>query len=514
MADFPMAINSPAYTLLPYEVVAEVTAHLSNRDIKNLRLACRFFAASASLRLTRAFLSPNPLNIEVFLGIAAHEDFNKRITEIVVDDALLPVAGTIMDVNEVAFCLETGPNATGCENAYPPNWFHIVCHANIEQLLDVNGIDRGERWRVEQLPWREAWKVYVKLVEEQTEAIESGAFARAFDTGLASFPALKKVTISGATHGRTFNPLYNTPMIRAFPPHFNYPLPSGWIGDQIVRQTCPEWKEEGSSWIGFRTAMRALARNQFSLDRIVQLEIDGHDLNSGLNKNIFKHETSTAHNLEMVISGPQFTHLQLDFMLDGEEQGHECLTWMRSGPLPRALQNASSGLGLEHLVLRGNMPPRENYIWRPEQRRLPLEFLFTPKSLSRLQHFGLSGFWVRQDDVMQEVLQHLPPTIRTIELSCLEFMQGHYHGLLTSVYETSGWKERDIQPALKIHLRDPGGIAGRVLDIDREVEAFLYRDGENPFVMSTNGLNPVCSLKPGLGVIKDAFAKNVPMSSG
>lgn len=45
---------------------------------------------------------------------------------------------------------------------------------------------------------------------------------------MKQFPALKRVTITPAAHGHLFAPLYPTPMIRAFPKGFNYPIPRGW----------------------------------------------------------------------------------------------------------------------------------------------------------------------------------------------------------------------------------------------------------------------------------------------
>ncbi len=48
---------------------------LPNRDIKSLRLVYRGLHSAIPLRLTRVFLSANPLNIEVFRAVADHDVF-------------------------------------------------------------------------------------------------------------------------------------------------------------------------------------------------------------------------------------------------------------------------------------------------------------------------------------------------------------------------------------------------------------------------------------------------------
>lgn len=72
---------------LPLELWHLISSHLPNRDVKSLRLTCRQFRSAATLRIQRVFLSANPLNIEVFRAIAAHNSFRHKVTEIVWDDA-------------------------------------------------------------------------------------------------------------------------------------------------------------------------------------------------------------------------------------------------------------------------------------------------------------------------------------------------------------------------------------------------------------------------------------------
>lgn len=58
----------------------------------------------------------------------------------------------------------------------------------------------------------------------------SKAHVRALEEAwrLRRFLAVRTITITPAAHGRLFYPLFETPMIRAFPPGFIYPLQRGW----------------------------------------------------------------------------------------------------------------------------------------------------------------------------------------------------------------------------------------------------------------------------------------------
>lgn len=82
-------MTSNSFPALPFELWESVSSHLSNPDIKSLRLACTQFSNAATPRIQRVFLSANPLNIAVFRGIAGHNKFRHRVTEIIWGEARL-----------------------------------------------------------------------------------------------------------------------------------------------------------------------------------------------------------------------------------------------------------------------------------------------------------------------------------------------------------------------------------------------------------------------------------------
>ncbi|KAI1659694.1 hypothetical protein F4813DRAFT_351678 [Daldinia decipiens] len=128
---------SSTLTRLPAELLASVLSYLANRDIKNLRLTCAFFRDTAHLRLTRVFLSANPLNISVFHAITDHEMLRGGIKEIIWNDARLAPLNKIYDSGfEDDF--EADDEGSSAEI---PQWFSDACYLNIEQLKKWKGGD-------------------------------------------------------------------------------------------------------------------------------------------------------------------------------------------------------------------------------------------------------------------------------------------------------------------------------------------------------------------------------------
>lgn len=84
-------------------------------------------------------------------------------------------------------------------------------------------------------------------------------------------PDLKKATITPVADGHLDGPLYDTPMIRAFPNVFSYSIPCSWPSepyDKFSAFTYP-WLEYGEQlrerYHGFRIARRVLAKEDNSV---------------------------------------------------------------------------------------------------------------------------------------------------------------------------------------------------------------------------------------------------------
>lgn len=271
-------IPSPSCVLgLPNELYGPILSHLCNRDLKSLRLSCRFLHGIAHLRLGRVFLSANPRNIEVLRAIADSGAYRHGVTELIWDDARLKRQQSLYSDQrfEDPFSQdsEEDDEAPGC-----PSWFAEECRDNVDELHSRKGDDverpehiAGAQQVAAQLPLTECWTHYQELLRQQSGILEPSADEAAFRHALDRFPSLKRVTVAPATHGWLFSPLYETPMIRALPHGFNYPIPRGWptaaAGDPPPNAA--PWEENSeeyrSLWRGVRIALRVLSEESTPL---------------------------------------------------------------------------------------------------------------------------------------------------------------------------------------------------------------------------------------------------------
>lgn len=466
-------------TYIPVEVLEFVISYLPNRDIKSLRLTCRTMSERARLRIKRVFLSPNPRNIEVLRAIAGHEMYRRYIIEIIWDDVQL--------VDKIEPTRNWSHLALG-------HWFTEICEWNIQERV----VRRNEE---PNLSIKESWEYYQQLVQQQKDVIASGADIEAFNYALKRFPALKRIIITPAAHGILDKPLYETPMIRAFPPGFNYPI----LHDDIRCQwfdysNLPIWplpdhtgvppyllpwdEQERLRWRGFCIIIRELAKR--SDHRVSELIIEPHGLETGLNCRIFDKPCEEYNNLITLFRRPGFT--RIDLCLAGYGQYNEDQEWssFRSGYLKRALSQTSSDL--THFSLRTQIDYERiqelDVHWTMQFTRywIPLQTFLPIEKWPKLRHFGLSGFLVRVDNLLS-VLKALPRTLRSVELSALKFTGEWdcWYGLFEDMRETLAWHERPIdeRPLLKVRVPRPGGYGWSCLD--REAAEFFYGQGENPF---------------------------------
>ncbi|KAL5347109.1 hypothetical protein ACLOAV_008252 [Pseudogymnoascus australis] len=517
----PETAESPSHISpmlrLPPEIVKTIVDQVPNSTIKNLRLTCRFYLETVALRLDRVFISANPRNVEVFTAIANHEVFRNKITEIIWDDALLyvrPVApdaaeayyyGSDDDYQDYAEEKDDACDKNGIDwRGDVPGWFRKACRSNVYFLsgrcnddLDRPSLVAREQEASEQMPMEASWAYYQQLVQQQRDVLDSKAHIIALEKHIGSFPALQRIVITPAAHGWIYNPLYETPMIRAFPRGFNHYIPRTWpLPDNTVPE-CNEWDEDGSDWQGFRTVTRVLAEGR-DFGRVVDLRIDVHELETGLNSRVFEKENRTLNNFEAVLARPDFTHLQLDLMVDTFYRQADVY---RSGLLKHALARASCGQGLKYLHLRTNVDTYEADIdWY-----VPLTTIFTPTSFSRVEHFGLARFYVEQDDLL-ELLASLPKTLRSVELSEIQFMDSKdsYRTLLWAIRDTLDWKERNPRPTLVVSTDLPNPNPGRAIWLEHELYSFLYEDGSNPFGNDPETRAPSV-IRFGFGWEKDCF---------
>lgn len=507
---------------LPNELLLSIWSFLPNRDIKSLRLTCSAIHDTARLRLDRVFISANPRNVDVFRAIADHDSLRMGVVEIIWDDARLAEP---LEDEEAGLYFGIDPDYSVGEC---PSWYGKACKDNIEHLWGRKGSDANHPYHetrakqvAAQLPVTESWAYYQELLQQQRHVILSDADADAFAYGLQRFPSLRRITVTPATHGFTFCPLYETPMIRAFPYGFNYPIPRGWSAAEDL-EPLPRpnpWVEEAGissgeveaekkKWRGFSIVTRLLAQQARcqSQHRIPEFVIDVHQLDTGLNCHIFDQPCDEYDNLVAILQQLGFRRIDLALIVLGIE--NENWRSFRNGYLGRALGRATE---LEHVSLTTDVCANPDFRGRDRHGGgsiecfIPLRSIFPVDKWPNLRHFGLSRFLVQQADVLA-LLAALPETLRSVELNFLMFLDdgGTYRDLTDDMRQTFGWHKRAVaaRPSVSIALdvrRTPTG--GRAIWVAKEVHGFLYGDGPNPF-RHVWGPNRVLT---GVGVVRDEF---------
>ncbi|KAI3400600.1 hypothetical protein diail_2311 [Diaporthe ilicicola] len=183
---------------------------------------------------------------------------------------------------------------------------------------------------------------------------------------------------------------------------------------------------------------------------VTEIIVDANQSLTGLNAHIFAEECAQQRDLVVAPQHPNFR--RLDITLAVGIGGLVVYGWraFRSGCLRRTLAAAP---GLEHDLPEN---PEPTFDATPgESHFVPLCEIFPIDAWTRLSHFGIARFPVRQHDLLS-FLGALPPTLRSVELSDLFFLEGNYPDLLVGMRDQLGWREQpaDQRPRVATGLPD------------------------------------------------------------
>ncbi|KAH7176768.1 hypothetical protein EDB81DRAFT_940639 [Dactylonectria macrodidyma] len=475
---------------LPTELYALIASHLTNKDLKSLRLTCKRFGNSVHLRIDRVFLSASPLDVAVCRAIADHELYRTRVVELIWDDARLDSP-------------PEPPRAYQCQHRrqhiepFWKEWYSETCHRNRKDAKNrkSDDVDRPDhdaraRWIAAQPPLDELWVHYKELFHQQQQTLKASSDAWALQHALSSFPSLRTITLTPAAHGVPFTPLYQTPMIRALPYGFNYPIPRGWPTKEphdwlrlsLWKKGLDQDEIDKNKWRGFRIITWMLARHDHAVSEFV---VDVSLLGTGLNAHMFDEKCDEYNDLVTMLLKPGFRRIDLALMVEGQD--HTGWPAFRNGNLKTALGLASD---LERVSLRTDVPYEVSCEdWQADggnEHFIPLRTIFPIEKWMKLRHFGLSGFIVRQNDIIS-LLAALPSTLRSVELSFLHFQLGHgtNREFLFALRDNLPWRERPVaeRPRITMGWHEENGepAEGQATWVDDEVDAFVYGSGDNPF---------------------------------
>jgi hypothetical protein len=519
---------SPAFQALPSELVGVICGLLSNSDIKSLRLTCRYLRDKSPLRFDRVFISANPRNIEVLLSISNHDVFRHRVKEIVWDDAVLKSIPDNSDGPCGYSADENDPDdyAANEDKEWISRDFVRICKESIfltkSRLIEKNkyqGENEQQRQFDKLMPSRDSLTYWNFLLQQQEEVIESGADETAFRYAVQRFPRLNKVTITPATHGFLFMPLYQTPMIRAFPSGFVYPIPRGWPSDEHLGYDRPDgypegWEndEERKQWRGFCIVSRVLA-DYAEILQVSELAIDSHKLPTGIDCTFFEKPNAEYDNLCKIVEQPGFNSITLS-LITGYVADFDAEDWdfYRDGRISSLLARAPD---LEKFIFQTDYSNSSGDNSMQDFVSLFDIFPIDKWSTGMLKHFGLFGMQVTQDNLIS-FLAKLPSTLQSVELSFLSMLEGDdYAGLLTDIRDKLGWRHRPRGQRIQVSISVTTvniPYDGRYICLDKEVQEYIYGDGPSPFHFA-EGFSE--SFVPfGTGIVQDEFDPSFKMPYG
>ncbi|KAK5800961.1 hypothetical protein VI817_003173 [Penicillium citrinum] len=477
-----MTVQISSFLSLPPEIISIIVSFLPNKVVKSLRLTCKSLSETSPFASSRVFLSANSLNIQVFRAVADHPKFRHEIKEIIWDDTrftLVPLEWEDVRPRFDRERLQISPD-DGC-----PIWFKEECGENRSKMKrrkdrDVDRPDHVARQHQmnSQMPLKACWEYYRHLYDDQISVIRSEDDIKAFLYGLDRFPRLKRVTVTPAAHGWLFAPLYETPMIRAFPYGFNYPILRGWHYDPEDLQVAEPlpWSEASEEykelWRGARIVLRILSQTE--THNISELSFDSKQLHTGLNFLIFEQPCAEHNQFAAIMKRPGFRRLHLS-LLTGTNSYWE---GFESGLFRQTLTLAK---GLTHLHLSTTFNNGSNSIMRDQP--IPLEEVLPITEWPNLSQLTLSRFPVDTSQLIEK-LNLAPSSLRSLQLNFIAFPYDEMRitGLLERMRWELNWTKRDppLKPTVTIVMPGQREWPGRFIQLSDEVTSFLYGHGENP----------------------------------
>jgi hypothetical protein len=516
------ATPSVVFQTLPNELIGAICALLCNSDIKSLRLTCRALGVKSPLKFDRVFISPNPRNVEVLIAVANHTVFRHCVKEIIWDDSVLIRIPRIDGDGPCGYSAdENDPDdyAANEDKEWISRDFVRLCKGSIfltkGRLREKNkyqGENEVQKQIDNLMSSRDSLAYYTELFHQQKEVLLSSADEEAFRYAVQQFPQLTKVTITPAAHGFLFMPLYKTPMIRAFPSGFVYPIPRTWPSDETLGygspEDCPEgWEndDERRQWRGFCIVLKVLAdcaeRENLHISELV---VDNHKLPTGIDYTLFDKPNTEYDSLCKILTRPGFKRIVLS-LTTGYCPNFDAEDWdiYRNGRISNLIAKAPD---LEEVVLQTNYDLTSWSCSMEDYTSLFDIFPIENFSSGKLKHFGLSGLQVSPDDLIS-FLGKLPSTLKSVNLSFLALVEGHgnHATMLADIRNKLGWRHRPASQRIKVSISMILNQfnRGRYICLDKEVQEYIYGDGPCPFIAQQGRIHAHFSF--GTGIVYDEF---------
>lgn len=500
---------------LPVELLEIMCAHISKLDIKRLRLACKHLASSVYLRIDRVYVSPNRANLDYLYSILAHPRYKYRVLEVVWDDARLQEYPTLdsfreailLDERETKRAIESRLNeAIWIYSAGNPE-YHALEH---DDLFDKNGrlteaakeilLRYDDPFSSEVLARNaimmdieESYALYQDLYKTEQAIMEQQIDVNALHQALLGFPKLKRVTFTTeAWRPWTMQPRYNTPFHRALPVGFRKPnircesRPSSAAG-QSPNHPLKMSVQRNRMPVGFRGySILVSALLNMPVPSIEEFIVELENEVTGKSQDAIDITSADYEDTRRMFQRTPLKHVK--FFVNSEVDARTPSTFQNTSNVRSLLTELRH---LQHLDLSLNYNKTEP-LFGHVPRLVPVPEILT----SQLKTLTLRHVVAEKDDIFG-LLTSLPKLQHVTLHHLRQWTDAPCWFLLfqrlRAYYNTVA------------HVRKPRFTIAqpRVFDttylqvVDEEVDAFLYRDGENPFLRAS--IKTYAHLQPHLG---------------
>ncbi|KAF1846548.1 uncharacterized protein K460DRAFT_367298 [Cucurbitaria berberidis CBS 394.84] len=522
------ARSSKRVTDLPAELLAMICEHLSNLDIKRLRLAGKHLAKNVGLRIDRIYISPNRANLDCLQRILDHPRYRNDVGEIVWDDAQLEEYPTLdsfrhaIGIDEVKTTIDIENRLDEAIRGHEddsPEYRALERDDFFSSNGQLTEVGKGILLRYDDqfsrdiiarsttvMSIEQSYNLYQRLYQEEQEIMEQQLDVAALHRAIAGFPKMKRITLTSEVwRPWKLYPLYDTPFYRSLPPGFRKPSVWPWLGfRQQATSVQAAHRDEVMStrnierlsieFRGYSIIVSTLLA--IPNPKIEEIIIDAGNEYTGISHQLFASPNSDFEATVRMFQLVPLKGLQLVINPYCSDSNPDSL--FASGLLKRALAEAQF---LEHFDFNPHWLPRT-------YRHETLDLSFGPNevlpeaTIKRLTTFALRNVSVKENDLEDllkemENVEHV--TLDNIHLKNSAFLHHQpdpswvqlFHRL-QSYYAASPMVSHPrfawIEPT----------YYGRNYFVDEEIGDFLYRGAECPF---ENGLQR--PLKEGVGWFVD-----------
>lgn len=295
--------------------------------------------------------------------------------------------------------------------------------------LNPNELDRryNALWPTEagkerpKMSYDQSFNHYEGICADQEFNIKYGWDAGAFRSGLAWFPNLRRVIVTSQTYGQSYlAPRYMTPMIRSFPPGFNYTLPQPWIGpddiriDGTVKFIEPSFEKRAKHWHGVYVVAVSLNTRSHKVREFV---VEASRQPVGIDYALFHVPRWQLYSFMGVFKSLE----RLDLALNTKGASASEWTFLRGGLLREALAEAHH---LTHFSFQISpwLDLKRSFM---DDKYVPLFEIFPVYCWHNLRHLSLMGLHADIDDLVL-FLTGLSPRVQQVELHDFQLRRRHF----------------------------------------------------------------------------------------